>query len=609
MSLVTVIWSMTVSASLTLAAISFLVWYKRRTAWAGLLFTLASTGVAIFAGCEVWMMRAETPTQFGTALRWIHVPTWVIILSLVGFVRLYLRAGRPWLAWTICVLRTVALPLNFLVGQNLNYLEVTSLRHISLFGEPVSVGEGVSNPWMLVGQLSLLLFVVFAADATITVWRRGDRRLAVVIGGSIVVCMLVGTLQAVLVLWQIVNWPITTSLFFMAVVMAMGYEMSRDTLRAAQLSDDLIESEERMTLATEAAGFGVWMWSIDRNQIWGSDRWLKMFGFAPDAVVPFEEFLQRIHPEDRELVERGVRHALEARVDYRGEYRVMLPDGAQRWLVSRGRMHPDAQRKPARMMGVALDITERKQAEQESVQHRNELAHVARVSTMGQLASSLAHEINQPLGAILRNAEAAELFLQEPSPDIDEIRAILADIREDDQRAGEVIDRMRGLIKRREIERCPLDLHLLAGEVVRLVRPDAEMRRVRLVIEPGPVLPPVQGDRVQLQQVMLNLLINAMDAVKDNPPAKRLVTVSAQPTSANIEVSVSDNGQGISADQLVRVFEPFFTSKPNGLGMGLAISRSIIEAHGGQLWAESGPGGGAVFRFVLPVGGAGHGEQ
>src|ERR1022692_3441263 len=153
MSWVTVIWSMTASACLTLAAVNLLVWWKKRTEWANLLFSLTAVGTAGMAGCEFWMMRAETPGQFGTALRWLHVPTWVVVVTLVGFVRLYLRAGRLWLAWTVCALRTFALLLNFLVGQNLNYREVTHLRHIPFFGESVSVAEGVSNPCMLVGQL------------------------------------------------------------------------------------------------------------------------------------------------------------------------------------------------------------------------------------------------------------------------------------------------------------------------------------------------------------------------------------------------------------------------------------------------------------------------
>jgi signal transduction histidine kinase len=220
---------------------------------------------------------------------------------------------------------------------------------------------------------------------------------------------------------------------------------------------------------------------------------------------------------------------------------------------------------------------------------------------LSQLASSIAHELNQPLGAILRNAEAGELFLQGPSPDLEEIRAILADIRRDSQRAGEVIDRMRALMKQRQAARRRLDLDLLSEETLALVQPDAERRRVRLVRENDRALPPVHGDRVQLQQVLLNLLLNAMEALGDNPPARRLVTVRTRSTNSMVEVTVSDSGCGISENELLRVFEPFFTSKPNGLGMGLAISRSIIEAHGGRLWAENNVAGGTTFSFTLPA--------
>jgi PAS domain S-box-containing protein len=326
-----------------------------------------------------------------------------------------------------------------------------------------------------------------------------------------------------------------------------------------------------------------------------------MFGFSPDAAVSFEMVIERIHPDNREKVEREARRALADEGDFAVECRVILADGAQHWVSVRGRMFPGAHGKPARMLGAAIDITERKHAEQEIERQRNELAHVTRVSTMGQLASSLAHELNQPLGAILRNTEAGELFLQDPSPDLDELRAILADIRKDDQRAGAVIDRMRDLMKQRKAEHRRLDLNLLVGDVIILVRPDAEKRQVLLALETNPALPAVHGDRVQLQQVMLNLLLNAMDALEDNPPPRRLVTVRARPVGATVEVTVSDTGHGIPADKLLRVFEPFYTSKPNGLGMGLAISRGIIEAHGGRLWAENNEADGVTFTITLPM--------
>jgi PAS domain S-box-containing protein len=603
MSWVTVIWSMSVAVCLTLAGMNFLVWCQKRTAWGYLLFSLTAVAVAAFAGNEFWMMRAETPGQFGTALRWIHVPTWVIMLMLVGFVRLYLRAGRTWLAWTVCALRTFALLLNFLVGQNLNYREVTRLRPIPFFGETVSGAAGVPNPWMLVGQLSLVLFVVFLADAAITVWRRGDRRLAALIGGSIFLCILAGTVQAILVLWQVVHWPITTSLFFLAVVIAMGYELSRDVLRASQLATDLRESEARMSMAAEAAGFGVWMWTIASNRVWGSEQWLRLFGFALGEAVTFEKLIQRIHPDDRERVASAVRHAVETGADYVSEYRITLPDGTMRWIAVRGRMHPDPRGKPTRMLGASIDITHRKQAELELAQQRNELAHLSRVTTVSELSGSLAHELNQPLGIILSNAQAAqELLLQDP-PVVSEVSEILSDIVAADRRAAEVIQRLRALLKRGEASLQSLSLNDLLEEVLRLVRADLIGRGVIAVCDLASDLPPIIGDRVQLQQLALNLILNAADAMAANAPGRRRLYLTTVRHQHTVRASVRDEGAGLPAD-VERLFQPFFTTKAQGLGMGLAICRSIIAAHHGRLWAEPHPERGAVFHFELPVAGS-----
>jgi signal transduction histidine kinase len=245
----------------------------------------------------------------------------------------------------------------------------------------------------------------------------------------------------------------------------------------------------------------------------------------------------------------------------------------------------------------------RRWAEAEIQRQRAELAHATRVSTAGQLASALAHELNQPLGAILRNAEAAEIFLQQPNPDLAELRAILADIRKDDQRAGGVIDRLRSLLKRRNLEHDTINLSELLQETVKLVEPEAAARRIKVALDLPPRAPSVKGDRVQLQQVALNLILNGMDATETGESPGRQVTVRLREAAEGAEVAVLDRGIGIPPDKLPRLFEPFFTTKPNGMGMGLAISRTIIETHGGKLRGENNPDGGATFRFTLPVNG------
>jgi signal transduction histidine kinase len=238
-----------------------------------------------------------------------------------------------------------------------------------------------------------------------------------------------------------------------------------------------------------------------------------------------------------------------------------------------------------------------------------ELAYAARVMTMGELAASLAHELRQPLTAILSNAQAALRFLAAASPDLDEVRTILADIVADDQRAGEVIHRLHQLLRRGELERRPLDLNEVIREVVRLMYSEVVMKNVTVILDLGADLPPVPGDRVQLQQVILNLLINgveAMSVVEDR--SRELLIRSCRHGSRDVLVVVRDVGIGLDPAQAARIFDSFYTTKPKGMGLGLSISRSIIEAHGGQLWAAPNEGYGTTLQFTLPAGGE-HGYE
>ena len=221
---------------------------------------------------------------------------------------------------------------------------------------------------------------------------------------------------------------------------------------------------------------------------------------------------------------------------------------------------------------------------------------------MGELAASLAHELNQPLTAILSNAQAAQRFLSGKPSDIEEVREILHDIVEDNTRAGEVIRRMRALVKKEEFEFSSLDLSEIIREIVLLVHSDAVLHNVSVRLDVDPDLPRARGDKVQLQQVLLNLLLNAFDAMRDCPADERDVLLRAELDGADmLRISVSDHGTGLTSDQLDKIFQPFFTTKREGLGMGLSISRSIVEAHDGRIWAENNRDQGATFYFMLPV--------
>jgi signal transduction histidine kinase len=252
---------------------------------------------------------------------------------------------------------------------------------------------------------------------------------------------------------------------------------------------------------------------------------------------------------------------------------------------------------------VFANTLSRRRSEMEGQRLRQDLAHVGRVSTMGELTASLAHELNQPLTAILSNAQAALRLLASDKADLADIRDILGDIVEDDKRAAEVIHRLRGFLKKSNLELSPLDIGELVSQVARLVSSDAIIRNVSIRLELTPGLPPVCGDRVQLQQVILNLLMNGLDAMRESSEGERtlvLRTLGAD-HAASVVVAVEDSGMGIDEADLEHVFHAFYTTKPEGLGMGLAIARSIVEAHGGRLEARNNPGRGATFSFTLPA--------
>ena len=983
MSWVTVIWSAGGGACLTLAFIQFIVWWKNRAARANLVFSVLAIAVASFAALELALMRAQTPEQFGEVVRWLHVPVWVMITSLVAFVRLYLRAGRRWLAWAVVGVRTLSLILNFSFWPNINYRQITALRHISFFGEPVSVATGVPNPWILVAQLSLLLLIIFVTDAMITVWRRGDRRQALVVGGGILLFVVLGTAEGVAIGWGLISMPVTVSLFYQCLVAAMAYELSYEVLRAAQTTRrlqaseaELRETNQRMGLAADAARLVVWTWDILRDEVWLSDkdrtllgfsqseklsaervrsvvhpedrqllhqlvenslttgeeidaeyriklgdgsvrwvtrrgivefgddgkplcergvlmditerklaeqalvesearfrnmantapvmlwmsdtnklrtffnktwlefvgrtieqelgngwsenvhpddlqkcleryveafddrqpfvmqyrlkhhdgeyRWIsdsgvprydaqgkfigyigscvdvteilrkedalrefeervalaaeaaqlgvwefdltteriwisnqirQLFQFPQHGEITYREFEQRVHPDDRRARDQAMRRAIRTHGAYETEYRIVLPDGTIRWIGGRARCLPGGDGKSRRLLGVSMDITERKQAEklfelateaspsgtvlidhqgrillvnahaeklfgyarddligqvvdvlvpqrfvrahstdranffaapqaramgagrelfgrrkdgsefpveiglnpiqtphglvvlanvvdisarlaaeEATRRNREQVELLGRVSLLGEMTASLAHELNQPLAAIVNNAAAALQYLEQGRLDPEKLQDILSDVVGDGRRANDIMRNVRSAVKKGSAIRGLINLNDVVKAVAHMVHRDAAAQSCKIELSLTHDLPAVEGDPTQIQQVLINLVRNAFDATRDAPPSRRVMDIATDCNGdGTICVAVRDYGSGISETTRERLFEQFFTTKDDGLGMGLAIVRSIVEAHGGTVGAENAEGGGARFHFRLPI--------
>jgi PAS domain S-box-containing protein len=737
MSWVTFTWALVFGACVIMALPHLLIGLKGR-AWENLFFALAALSVAGIAFGELAIMKSQTPVEIGRAQQWTHVPLFLLLLGITGFVHFYFRTGRLWLGVAACLARLVSLVINFAIPPNLNFREVTELRHFDFLGETIAMPEGVTNPWTRVGELSSLLLLIFVVDASLKLWRRGSaesRRRAALVGGSITVFVILAAGFSALIHARVLHTPYIISFPFLGVILAMGFELSYDILRAAQTARQLStseralrDSEVRMDLAARAANLALWRWDIQRDDIWATEDGRAMFGFEKGEAISAGLFLQRVHEEDRGYMEQALLRAREQGDDWEIEYRIVERDGTICWMSGYGEVEIDERGKPVFMRGVSRNITKRKLTEEAAIResesrfrtvadiapvmiwmsdpekqgvffnkgwleftgrtmeqelgegwlkgvhaedlahcldvcgsafanrepftleyrlHRKdgeyrwlldtgtprfdadgmflgyigscidigerkqaeldhqlqslELARVGRLAVMGELAASLAHEVNNPLGAMVTNASAGQRLLSHGQLHTEELRELLADIVADGQRAREVIQGIRNMVRKSEASHSLVDMKDVIRDLLRIVRADAIARKVSLVAEVDPNTGIVMADRVQLLQVLLNLTMNAFEAVTVmKAEARRVIIRADRVQNGKICVSVRDAGPGFPDGLTDQLFEPFFSTKAEGTGMGLAIARSIVEAHGGTLKAENCANGGALFAICLP---------
>ncbi|HSE12034.1 MAG TPA: PAS domain S-box protein [Rudaea sp.] len=732
MNWIDIVWPMMGSASLTLALIHLLVWFKQGRQTAHVMFALAAMSVATLAIFELLMMTAPTPERYGVLLRWAHVPIATLIIGIVSFVRLHLRVGRLWLGVAACACRLVSLLPDFLTGVNLNFVEITSLHRVPVWGGGfLAAPIGVPNPWMVLGQMSIVVLVVFLIDALVSGVRRGSaeqRRKVILVCGSMIVFLVISAAWTLAVVSGVLHAPLTVNPAFLAVLVAMSYELGGDVLRAAQLAQNLSvseahlrDAEQRVDMAVRGAGIGLWTRNLVDEESWVSETGMRMLGFAADEKWDRTRFYQRLHPGDAEKLQGAVAAALQGEGDLKGEYRIVGSDGRTRWIAVRGQAEFDANGVPLRTHGVLIDMTERRQAEErlrlvvetsptallmvdsqglitlvnreaeavfgyareelvgmqvdtlvprrhrgrhvddrsafsgqpsaramgagrelfarrkdggeipvevalspveddpdlsvlvsiadisarknaerELAIQRDELAHLSRVVLLAELSGSLAHELNQPLTAILSNAQAAVRFLAHSPPNLDEVRDSLTNIVENDKRAGEVIRRLRAMLRKERADHRNLDLNDVVLDVLRIIRSDLLNRNVEFKLELTPDPLAVEGDRVQLQQVLLNLVMNAADAMAEVREDRQITIRTGLAGSGRVEVAVADVGRGIPEEDLERIFSPFVTSKTSGIGLGLAVCASIMQTHRGSIWATNNATRGATLYFSLP---------
>jgi PAS domain S-box-containing protein len=378
---------------------------------------------------------------------------------------------------------------------------------------------------------------------------------------------------------------------------------SVDRRFAAQIlelqEEKLRRSEAYLAEAQRLTHTGSWAWGVaGRDALHLSEEWYRIHGFDPEKGPPaWEERLQRVHPEDRAKWKGTIDRAIAEKSGYDMEFRILLPGGTVKYIHTVGHPVLDASGDLVQFVGSSMDISASKRAEEAQL----DLAHVNRVTTMGELTASLAHEVNQPIAAAVTDANTCLRWLARDQPDLEEAREAAARVVKDATRAAEIIARVRMVFKKGVAQRELVDVNELIREMIILLRNEISRQSIAVRTQLAEALPQIMGDRVQLQQVMMNLMMNSIDAMKDVDGTRELTINSRSADSEQVMVSVSDNGVGLPSQQADQIFNAFFSTKAHGTGMGLRISRSIVESHGGRLWAADNSPRGASFHLTLPT--------
>ena len=589
---------MNAAACLTLAAFYGVVWCKQRDNWVHLLFSCSAVAAAAISAFELWMTNARTVEQYELLVRWIHVPTWILIVSFVAFVRLYLHAGRAWMAWSIYGLRTLVLILNFIFPVSINFKAITDIRHFSWAGEIVSVPVGIPNPWGLLSHVSLLLLLAFCVDAAITVWRRGDRRRALLVGGS----MIFGAILAwhvPLVIWGIIDVPFFLGFTYTGIVAAMGYELSSDMARAACLTRELEISEKRFNLAADSANLGMWEWDLEKDEIWVTPTRRAQLGFSASGKITFEELISRWHADDREKVRQAVNEAIQTGKDYQAEFRLVRADGSVSWVCARGRVHLDEQRKPKRLTGISLDITARKEAEALARQQRAELEQLRQqrtaflerevaerarlerevIESCAREQRRIAYELHDGVGQQLVSiALSAKLLEEQLRPDRPiEAEKTSAIVRLANEAARQTRLTARTLEGADGVGDLKTALESLAMNI-------SQNCRVKSVVKANGTSSPISAPvSAQLYRIAQEAMRNALEH-----GAAREVLIQLTFGAEDMVLTVQDNGKG-------------FDGKANGHGMGLRIMRYRAQCIGGSCEVHAGPSQGTIVHCRVPL--------
>lgn len=565
---------------------------------ANLLVVLMAVGAGAVALSEIINMKA---TDLANAERTLIISEFFLVALVVPipwFVQIRFGTGRRWLVVlaSLMWLSAITLSIPFPGGQT--FSEIISLTPLTTFwGEPFMQIEGIRSPLALLGDLSVLVILIYVADASIRLWRRRDhRRRALMVGGSIILFFVAAMAHVPLVDLGLLQLPYMIGLSFMPIVASMSLEMVQDVVASSRLSRQVAANEARWSTLLD--NIHLLVVGLDRGGrlSYVNPHLCQVIGYQPEELLG-EHFAPFIAPHDLPVVRKRFAGAIDGTIHEETQSRLRTKTGDDRTIRWSIVLLHDESGSVSGTVSVGTDLTERLRAEQALRETKVTLERAHSLNLLGELSAALAHEINQPLTAILSNAQAARRFMSMENPELDEVRAILDDIIDDDKRAGGVIRRLRTLMRPGPIKIEICDLHRIIHDTLDLCRED--LLGIDVDLDLAAEDPLVNAGRVELQQVLMNLVSNARQAMDGCPV--RTLGISTTNENGWLLVRVCDTGTGIPNELLSGIFEPFTSTRPEGFGMGLAICRRLLEVHACEIEAKNRPQGGAEFIVKIPT--------
>ena len=603
MSWLTVLWSMCAGASAAFMLLNISLWIRYGRDPAPLLAALMACCTALLAILELRLPVGDALRRSDTVLLGANVTVGLLVIAMTWLLYFLSRRARRWLALTVTVVLTLQLAVYLALNQGVMSGSVRATPNAMEWGGRLFSPIDQAGTARYFVAAAIVLFAVSAGDAVAAEWRSGATRRAVLMTGATLLFIVGVAIPYPLTGVGVTHAPSLDSFFFLIVIAAMTHEITVDLWRFARPGGSIERRDRRWRPLLD--NLDLIIADLDRR---GITRFVNRCGLAslerPASAIVGHPWFDSVVPAVERTAGRGsFRPEVLARETRQFESHITTGSGGERlihWLTVPVRRDD---RTTTGVLTIGTDITDRKEVESRVGRLRDEMAFMGRVSMMGELAASIAHELNQPLTAIVSNAQAAQRFMEHQPPDLLDLHDILSDIVDDAKRSADITRRMRVLAKKAPLDRNAVDLISIIGDVLKLVHGEAVARNIHVKFHNANDSPIIAvGDRVQLQQALLNLLMNSFHALAENDCSVREVGIEVAPDGpGQVSVSVLDSGPGLQGDAAMQVFEPFYTTRGQGLGMGLSICRAIIEAHGGAITAVNNTGGGACFRFTLPV--------